>query len=442
MPDVEHYSDRWSELAGERELLLERFLEIASTGELWDFQVALADAIKASEPTAIADRRSAEKLHVRRLRLLGDALAWRYLHPYTIRQLAKNEGPPPSIYNQQGFAATMAMAQEVCSSGLPALVADLTNCLRISDVVVCGDPEAPLLLESGGHPRFRDKGRKGRQARRARGVAKLLRDGEAVLEGHSMPTTTITVAEEKAHSFEALELAARAAADHGVGFQQVSSSDVIVVLQNDASDDQSFRAKFPDEAIAAIDAMEMPSFGVHLRLLERPDERHAPPHVWPIGKDLCKLVAEGDLVAIHWIDVAAFARDSGNELARIAKIRTKGTTVLGFSVEVAGGEMEISPFFLDDVLYGFETVESARRHIVALSVAAVSSVGGNARIATAETDEEIAKLLRSSEGQPDDLISLPLELFASVQSEAARMREPRNADTRIDGNDPPGDSAG
>lgn len=126
--------------------LIEEFEGLQSANSILRFQARLADAIIEAEPTAFADRSSPERDHLRRLRLLGDGLAWNLLHPYTIRQLAKNSAGPPSIGNQEGFPATMKLAQEWAARGMPVLVCDLTNCLRVADVAVCADHERPLLL--------------------------------------------------------------------------------------------------------------------------------------------------------------------------------------------------------------------------------------------------------------------------------------------------------
>ena len=134
---------------------------------MFDFQLRLAQAIRSAEPVAFRDRASRERDHLRRLRLLGDGLAWRLLHPYTIRRLTKNQGGAQAVSTQAGFDATLQLAEQEAAKGRPVLVCDLTNCLRVGDVLLCSDPEQPVILESGGHSRFKNKGRKGRQARRA-----------------------------------------------------------------------------------------------------------------------------------------------------------------------------------------------------------------------------------------------------------------------------------
>jgi len=228
--------DPHDELRIHREELLDLLDGIDGIDALWAFQRRLVDEIIAAEPIAHADRKSPERQHLKLLRLFGDALAWLLLHPYAIRQLAKNAGPPPALYNQTGFGATRSIAEQICAGGEPALVADITNCVRISDVIACGDRERPRLIESGGHPRFADRGRKGRQKRRAKAIEDLLNDGEAVLLGDPCETVTVEVAAERhrpATSHAAVCTAIDAALDHGQGAAAAGPGDVVIAIRSD-----------------------------------------------------------------------------------------------------------------------------------------------------------------------------------------------------------------
>src|SRR6185312_15874807 len=86
--------------------------------------------------------------HIHLLRCCGDSLVWRLLHPHAIRQLSKNQPRRPTLANQgTAFDWTLAKAREVAEAGRPVLVADLTHCIRIGDLVVATDPERPELVE-------------------------------------------------------------------------------------------------------------------------------------------------------------------------------------------------------------------------------------------------------------------------------------------------------
>jgi hypothetical protein len=182
------------ELRSERDRLLTEFAAVATTAELLDFQLQLAAAIELSEPRAFREKNRDAKEHLRLLRLLGDGLARRLLHPHAIRQLAKNPAPPPALGSQgDGFRQTLEAAREIAGREHPVLISDLTHCLTVGDLVICDDPERPSIVECGGHEKFLHKGRKGRQLRRAQAIIDLLKDGTAVLPGNDLPTRVLEI---------------------------------------------------------------------------------------------------------------------------------------------------------------------------------------------------------------------------------------------------------
>jgi hypothetical protein len=143
-----------------------RFESVDSRAGLLDLQLAMIEEIKIAEIALTRDRKSPERDHRHPIRLLGDALAWRLLHPYAIRHLYTGDAAPPNLSNQQGLDATIDMARKVSDKGQPALIADLTYCIGTGDVIACADPERPLIMESGGRPSGSSSSRKGRQRRR------------------------------------------------------------------------------------------------------------------------------------------------------------------------------------------------------------------------------------------------------------------------------------
>jgi len=338
-----------------RRRLLRRLDRIDSAKALYAFQKRLAGEIRRIEPHAFADRTSPARRHLRLLRLFGDALAWKELHPYSIRQLAKNPGKPPALHDQKGFPATLAIARRCAKAGLPALVADLSNCLRISDVIVCADPEHPFLIESGGHPHYALKGRKGRQLQRATAVGELLRNGYGRLPGERFTTVTQTIRAPVVRSFDHLQRAVADCLESGYGWSVAAEGDVIVVTG--AGDFEIAPELFP-----LLDRMGAMGVGIHLRLLERPQARHAPPLAWPLPQAHRRALLEGDVVVVHFVDLDRLVGMTGPHGA-ITQVRTEGDAIAGIVAEGDGGELHLSPLFLNDVLYGFQTLDSLRQTI-------------------------------------------------------------------------------
>lgn len=153
--------------------LLFRLEKASSASELAEFQVLLRDAIVRIEETrrnANPQRRFELKEPLIRLRFLGHSLAWRLLHPHAIRNLAKNDGQPPTLHDQSPeMEKCIATIHWLSSKGILAIAADLTHCLRIGDVVIVRDPETPDIVEfkaTRRDERYRHQGRAGRQLHR------------------------------------------------------------------------------------------------------------------------------------------------------------------------------------------------------------------------------------------------------------------------------------
>ena len=354
------------ELRREFERLFEAFEGIDSTEALYEFQIGLADAICRAEPPTFRDKSSPERDHLRRLRQLGDGLAWRLLHPYAIRQLAKNSGSAPSLSNQTGFAATMEMAREQAEQGAPVIVSDLTNCLRVGDVAVCVDAERPLVLESGGHPRWLAKGRKGRQRRRALAISKLLQEGQATLEGDSLATLTITVDKPAHYPWSPVEEAVGGALKEGRGVAVQGSGDVVLAVSAEEASNLDF-PEFRD----VVDGFVMPVVGM-VTVLERPNPRAHAIAAWPISARARLAVLQSDVFVLHAVDAQQFCGE-GEHGGRVTGIQTERSAVIGLTAEVAGATHHLSPFFLDEVVSGFQTIASTRELMIALARAAIEA---------------------------------------------------------------------
>lgn len=245
------------ELRDERDRLFDAFEAVCDPASLLDFQLGLVAEITAREPDAFAGRSRAAREHLRLLRLLGDGLAWRYLDAYAIRQLAKNPAAPPGLTGQRGFELTLQTARQIADHGHPALVADLTHCLTIGDVIVCTVPAVPFIIECGGNPRFAHKGRKARQRQRAQAVSQLLVEGETTFPNHSRPTLSLAISTPAEHSWDVLERVILAAADQGMASECAADGDLIFALRGE-EDIELFE-------LPECDAMTSPTVATYTR---------------------------------------------------------------------------------------------------------------------------------------------------------------------------------
>lgn len=354
--DVDEAYER--ELRAERDQVLTAYAAVGTCPALLEFQLQLAAAIESREPAAFRSKNTEAKEHLRLLRLLGDGLAWRLLHPYAIRQLAKNPAPPPALGNQgEGFRQTLDAARELTADGQLVLVSDLTHCLTIGDLVICDDRERPSIVECGGHERFLHKGRKARQLQRAQAVSDLLKDGTAVFPGHARATRTLELKTRSRDSWDVVDRVVLAAGRKGSAAELASDDDLVFAVR--ADEDRGAA----DATHNLTNHMAEPTFAIYTRLLERPDPRVPPCVAWNVSLEAKRLLYQGDVFVGHVVDVASFiGRRSGN--AEIVKILRSGDAITGFGVAVGDDPLTFSHEFLTDVLLGFETIESTAEAIL------------------------------------------------------------------------------
>ncbi len=157
-------------------------LDAADTPEkFWAVQVRLANEIKEDERQKSPETDE----HKHKLRLLGDALAWKVLDRHTIRELSRDRLRAAHLTSQgEDFEFVLRVAETSAKRGDFALVCDLTHLLAVGDV---------LVVDSGGIVIFECKnrtipmrpptGRQARQEKRAREASHYLERGFVEIEG-------------------------------------------------------------------------------------------------------------------------------------------------------------------------------------------------------------------------------------------------------------------
>ena len=156
------------ELREARRRLFETLPQDGTAGSLMRFQKSLRDEIVATEMEHRSAPSDFRRAHLEAVRQYGDALAHTVLSAYSIRQLARNAGRPPYLTDQApAIELAMSCAEHLASAELPTMVCDLTNVLRVGDLVICADPDLPKIIEcKAPGPRkrlFERQGRRGRQ---------------------------------------------------------------------------------------------------------------------------------------------------------------------------------------------------------------------------------------------------------------------------------------
>jgi len=352
------------------------FLAPKSPDALFELQVRIARELQGSEPHGTDE----EQWHRRRLRNIGDAVAWTTLTAHAVRNLSTGRTTPPSLSNQgAAFEHVIETGRSLVEDGMTVIISDVTNCISTGDLLACGDPDAPFIIEcklSLPAPTSLMQGRRGRQLSRGKAIGEYLKRNRGFVPGHQAEKVAFEIAHEPTHSWASVTAVVRAALSSGSG---VESGDREVIW---AARDSSF---IPDEMEESFPPDSTVLIGCHSLLLCDEDLPHvSPPLTWPVEPDVAIALAELDVLLYHAIDPSLFVGHS-TERARLCGVVTLAGGGDGIAAEVDGTHTQLGPRFIADVLYGFETVQSAARHML---------------LGLERSEEELRRL--TSEGLPQE----------------------------------------
>jgi len=215
-----------------RRRVLNRLCSIKGARDVFDFQKFLATQIAYAESViarAKADGNDAllekSQRHWHMLKEYGDSLVWQLLHSHAIRQLRKNQQSVAPLHPQsEHLAFCLEVAKSFSYSGIPVLIADLTNELRVGDLIVAANPEAPTLVEckAGTYRAGRPlKGRAGRQLSRMAGAVRYLAEGKAKVHDEPLSRLTIESGLELSHAWAVIEEMGAELRDKGFSIRQI-----------------------------------------------------------------------------------------------------------------------------------------------------------------------------------------------------------------------------
>jgi hypothetical protein len=332
------------------------FFQSEDPATLFELQVRLAREIRASEPLDGED----EGWHRRRLRNIGDAIAWRTLTPHAIRNLSVPGTKPPALSGQgAAFDHVLETGRLASGKGMAVIIADVTNCISTGDLAICGDPDAPYIVEcklSARSPSTWMQGRRGRQFSRAKAVGTYLDKGRGLVPGTPMEKFAVEVAVEAEHNWEHINAAVLSALSAGTGLVRLDQE---IIWAKRPDDDAEARLGIADIFPRGTPVL----IGCHSALLTD-DAPHAhPPLTWQVDRGVAVALAELDIVVCHALDSRIFSKFI-TERARLGDVVEVAPGVSGVAATVDGKPTVLGPRFLVDVLYGFETVASGANHML------------------------------------------------------------------------------
>lgn len=412
------------QLRNERQSLFKKWIRVGSFEDLLGIQEQIADSIRKCERTlGTAENKNDLQFHIERLRLYADGLVWLVLHPHTIRQLAKNPGPQRLIEAQgKAFDQVLESAWEhLKTDKVPVFIADITNVIKIGDLVLCTNPEMPRIVECKTrlpHPRLFTQGRFGRQVSRAMGTLRYLSKGSAKVFGDEHYRLVLESPHVSKRNWEAVAKACTTAISDGRAFIQLSDHEFL----------WAYARRNQDSVLADVAEYGKPLtcsyFGTSLGLMNMSDGLFPPPIVWPISSELRFPLMEEDIVVAHLVDATAFECDLGNG----ERIEICAQEDFPIRVVTGGKEYPLSKRFIYDVLYGFEAVSNCVQGLIGfarqlqeqLPIEVSPAPQEKPTVHYVESTAEARKLAASENVPEGDLVVMPLELFKQLKSAAAR----------------------
>lgn len=340
-----------------REHFFSEIEKIASPEDLVLFQEKLANEIMRSERKFNAADGDEYRWHTHQLRLYGDTLAWLFLHAHTVRNLAKSSTKPPRLTSQlASFKQVLGTAYDYARRGIPVIITDVTNRIKIGDLVLCYDPEMPALHEckSKVRPEYLMQGRRGRQLSRAMQTLEYLHKGKGHVIGETGERLCVEVKTEPKYSYAFVDKAVSNALLSDSSVEVCNAADVVWAFRDGTSTDV-----LRGDLRNYIEQFGRPAIGCHARPLEELSVLVPPPVVWPITRESRFALMELDVFLMHFVDLSAFLHyQIGN--AAITEVLEHGEFVdeYCFVIEIGNERKHLSSRFLDDVLYGHQTIES------------------------------------------------------------------------------------
>jgi len=316
------------------------------------FQLRLADVIFDSESVA-RDPGTFDR-NAFLLRRCQDALAFRLLAPHAIRQLLGSASPRTHSVSSQGvaFRATREAAARYATDNHLVLIADLSHIIRAGDLVLCDDPFIPSIVEvkSGEvSPQHIMQGRRGRQASRFIDTVNYLKNDYGKIFGEPLPKIAVQSKESMEFNWDAVNEVTEAALRNGTAVTRASDYDVFLSVFANESDSTVSIEPIRDD----LRRFRMPHVASHAVSLLNPELLHRPPLVWPINAESTVHLMEENLILIHAIDIARFA-DPLEDDFRILEVSRDH----GFSTQRGEERGSASARFIDEVVFGYATIES------------------------------------------------------------------------------------
>jgi hypothetical protein len=338
-----------TQLVERRRDLVLRFCDLPGRGSALALQHALAAEIRAAEAgsASVASRTWARHKHL--VRIIGDSLAFSLIHEHTIRTLGRHPGSAAGIMGQgDDFSFVMDVAEMLANSGYVPVLCDLTNLLRVGDIVaVAADHVLVLECKRSKLPRrLTNSGRLARQRARGTRAAEYLHESRAIeTDGAERQALSLNLPDP--HWPVLTNLAEQLSSDSGGSDLVFLGDGDAVMLITEVSDLESVFTRLDNEFTG-----KKPTVGQSSDIIRDPRWNCPSPLLYPVQPWLRHDLLEGEATVIRVVDIDHFTVTRNTPSGRLAEMQARSTedgAIL--SVLVEGEQRSFGPGILDRVFY-------------------------------------------------------------------------------------------
>ncbi|PGW87626.1 hypothetical protein COE01_00670 [Bacillus thuringiensis] len=276
------------ELRARREEIYEKFDKINDSYDFFMLQKIILEEILVAERALVSKQEDIYlwREHLDRIYAVGDALVWTVLDCFTIRQLGKYESVRTNLLSQEDVIRDIVSNYEKKAHQGLYILADLTRCLTIGDVVEIIAPDKIIIHESkSSQPeKFTAtnilRGRIGRQFSKAFWLQKLLENGFEKLYNQEIPTKVIEISSPKTTHIHLIPELVEQCLHSENGFAFIQPENGLVYLAKK----METNCELTDEELNSIPKLQSVSIASTARLIE--DSRETMYHIPPLALQL------------------------------------------------------------------------------------------------------------------------------------------------------------
>jgi hypothetical protein len=330
-----------------RRPLVESFLDLDEHRSPLALQHDIAAELRHAEMSA--HQRTPELAwHKRLLRVIGDSLAFTFLHQHTIRTLARHPGQPPSLNGQRDdFAFTMDVAQVLAECGYVPIVSDLTNVLKVGDIAAVAAQHV-LILECKNTAlpaRLSLSGRLARQRARGSAATEYLRNSRIPEPGGTREAIKFQLPQPH---WDAVSNLADALSPDSTGAEMclLGPGDAVGLATRDA-DLSAFLAR-----LSSLVGGTTPMLATHLDLLRQPSWTCPGPLVFPLPRWVRHDLFEARAVMVRLIDIDRLTSTGRTASGAPVQLRCRHSAHQAqLTITIGTQDIELGPWLIEILMH-------------------------------------------------------------------------------------------